>query len=445
MFLQLNACLLACLPQQWANAEYENVLQDAFEFADDDRDEDDDEDENYSFPLLAQSDDEADNGDKYSYKYVADDMGLSDVDEANYLLSHDGVLDTSADGRKNAKKRTQEMKKQATAAKKKEAVQKQSPAKRNRSTSPGKGKKSSTSEKKTSEKKSDKRSDKKESKKADKKEVKKGNKKEQKDLERRRKKRTRELEKFMKNEAKKKGKRKRSAVDDEEDERGLARNKRARATAVVNAYLLRWAKDDDSSKSLALNGVMGLPAAMVDSTGLLGMALAFRAASGELAMPDDGEEKIAKSKPWAAIDSETPNKSSDRTTILEKQIELIEKEVGRVRKDAEKRKLLALEYAPKRRATEQRIEEDNALVRGNPLWKKKKSMSAKTDHSTEGSPRGSEKSDVRPDGGADIVAVKAGVVATKEKAEEIVADTKPLDSAVTHNENTARAKGDVDV
>jgi len=370
-------------------------------------------------------------------------MGLSDVDEANYLLSHDGMLDTSADGRKNAKKRTQEMKKQATAAKKKEAVQKQSPAKKVRSTSPGKSKKSATSQKKSSDKKTDKKADKKESKKVVKKVVKKENKKEQKDLEKRRKKRTRELEKFLKIEAKKKGKRKRSSVDEEGDERGLVRNKRARATAVVNAYLLRWAKDDDSSKSLALNGVMSLPAAMVDSTGLLGMALAFRAASGELAMPDEGEKKIAKTKPWAAIDSEKPKKSSERTTILEKQIELIEKEIGRVRKDTEKRNLLALEYAPKRRAAEQRIEEDNALVRGNPLWKKKKSMSAKADHSTESSPQGVEKNEVRPTGGTESAKVKAEP--STEKVDGCVADAKPFDSAVNHHENTAKAKGDVDI
>ena len=361
---------------QWANTEYENVLQDAFEFADDVNDEDNDEEDNYSFPVLAQSDDEGDQANTPRYKYDADEMGLSDVDEANYLLSHDGILDTSADGRKNAKKRTLEMKKQAAAAKKSEATLKQSPSKKSKAAST-KLKKPTALEKK-SEKKGDGKADKKPVSKDSKE---KENKKEQKEVEKRRKKRSRDFEKFAKNEAKKKGKRKRpSPEEDEGKEGGLARNKRARATAVVNAYLLRWAKEDEACKSLSLNGVLTMPAALVDSTGLIGAALAFRAAAGELVMPD-GEENIAKTKPWALIDSVQPKKSDERISVLEKQIELIEQELGRVRKDTEKRTLLALEYPLKRRDAEAKVEEDDVLVRGNPLWKKKKSLSAKTDNS----------------------------------------------------------------
>lgn len=364
------------------------MLQDAFEFADDSNNEENDEEESYSFPVLAQSDDETENDSKPGYKYDADEMGLSDVDEANYLLSHDGMLDTSADGRKNAKKRTQEMKKQAT-AKKKDAVQKQAPSKKSKTPI-------STAKKHTADENTDKKSDKKTEKTVSY-EIK-DKKKEQKDLERKRKKRSRDYEKYFKGEAKKKGKRKHPYAEEEEsDDISLARNKRARATAVVNAYLLRWAKEDESNKSLALNGVVSMPAAMVDSTGLIGVALAFRAAAGELAMPDDGEERATKAKPWVVIDAEKPKKSDERVSVLEKQIELIEKELERARKDMEKRKLLAMDYKPKRRAAESKVEEDNAAVRGNPLWKKKKSLSVKTDNSMDGSSRGGEKSDIRVD------------------------------------------------
>ena len=45
-------------------------------------------------------------------------MSLSDVDEANWLLTHEGKLDTSVAGRKNTKKRTLALK-QKTAVKEK--------------------------------------------------------------------------------------------------------------------------------------------------------------------------------------------------------------------------------------------------------------------------------------------------------------------------------------
>jgi len=310
-------------------------------------------------------------------------------------LSHDGLIDTSADGRKNAKKRTQAMKKQVSAAKKEAVVKvKESPAKKKKaassSSSPAKAKKESgptAAEKKIATKES---------------------KQLQKDLEKRRKKRSRERDKLLRSESKKKTKRRRTSPDDDDDHRVLTHDKRARATAIVNAYLSRWAKEDDS-RSLALNGVMSTPVASIDSTGLLGMALAFRAAAGELAMPDDGEEQLARTKPWAAIDSDKPKNSSERTKNLEKQIELLEKEISRVRKDTEKRKLLALEYAPKRLAKEKRIEEDNLAARRNPFKKKKKIPVAKSDQSADDSP-GKDESVAKDE--ASNVEVQAEVSAT---------------------------------
>ena len=420
----------------WANEEYENVLQDAFEFADDDDDDDDDEDENYSFSLLAQSDDEADRDDKHGYRYEDDDdMSLSDVDEANWLLAHDGMLDTSADGRKNAKKRTQAMKKKASAAAKKDAALKESPAKKKRGTSPAKTKKEGT--KKEGVKKDGTASDKKA------KTVTKESKKEQRELEKRRKKRSRERDKLLRSEAKKKTKRRRSAPDDaDDDERGLNHDKRARATAIVNAYLSRWAKEDDS-KSLALNGVMAIPAAMVDSTGLLGMGLAFRAASGELAMPDDGEEQLAKTKPWAAIDSEKPKSSAERTENLEKQIELLEMEINRIRSDTGKRKLLASEYIPKRRLAEQRIEEDNMAARHNHFKKKKKVAPAKTDQSVDDSPDKSESAGGAVDGDEKDSATLGDASPTEGGNHGKSIDVKPSNFATeetqNHHEEAAQA------
>ena len=53
----------------------------------------------------------------------------------------------------------------------------------------------------------------------------------------------------------------------------LVTNKRVRSTALVKGYLTRMAADEEY-RSLGLQGILSIPAAMVDSTGLLGMALA---------------------------------------------------------------------------------------------------------------------------------------------------------------------------
>jgi hypothetical protein len=328
----------------WANEEYEAVLQDAFDYNSEEEDEDDDEVLNYSYDLLAQSDDEADNEDDHGYKYDEEGMDLSDVDEAHWLLTHEGLLDTSPAGRKNAKKRAQALKKKATAKDKKEESPKRKKGK-------AKDKKEKRGRKDSSEKV-------------------KVEKKELRELEKRRKKRMREREKALRSEARKHKRRRPAAHDSDDDERGLSHDKRARATAIVNAYMSRMAKDDEY-KSLALGGVMTIPAAMVDSTGLLGMALAFRAAAGELSMPDDTHEQIAKTKPWTAVDTETPRTSAERVENLEKQVSLLEKEIQCVRNNTQRRRMLAAEYVNNRRQIE--YEADELAARQNP-WKKKKKV-----------------------------------------------------------------------
>lgn len=342
----------------WANEEYENVLQDAFDNSGAADDDEDDEEMNYSFHVLAQSDEEADEEDTYGYHYNEDDMATSDVDEANWLISHDGMLDASTAGRKNAKKRTQAMKKKPS-SKNEALVKKEEIPKKNRSKSKEKKDVKATENVK------------------DPKEKERGEKKEQREVDKRRKKRMREHEKSLRHEARKKTKRRRSISNEpDKGDHGLTNNKRARATAIVKAYLTRMAKNDDC-KSLALSGVMTMPAALVDSTGLLGMALAFRAASGELSMPDDGIEQLGKLKPWTEIDTEKPNTSAERSDNLQKQIELLQLEIGRVRKETEERKLLASEYVSKRLLAESLVEADDLTARHNNFKKKKKPTPSK--------------------------------------------------------------------
>ena len=328
----------------WANEEYESVLQDAFDYNSEEEEQDDGEEMNYSYSLLSQSDDEADDEDTHHFVYNEQTMSMSDIDEANWLFEHEGKLDTSATGRKNAKKRAQALKRKA--------------AEKDKKPQSDTGKTTADSLKKKKETKSKNRL--------------KEQKREQRDLERRRKKRVREREKVMRSEARKfKRRRVSSGVDSDDDERGLSCDKRARASAIVKAYLTRMANDEDY-KSLCLNGVMTMPAAMVDSTGLLGMALAFRAAAGEISMPDDGEEQTAKMKPWTAIDTTTPNGSAERVAVLEKQAALIRHQLDRTRVNTQRRKDLAREAIAQRLRLEHEIEADDDLARRNHFKKKKK-------------------------------------------------------------------------
>ena len=76
-------------------------------------------------------------------------------------------------------------------------------------------------------------------------------------------------------------------------------------------------------KGLGLGGVSTLPAANVDGSGLLGLALAFRAAAGEVNMPntDDNPSSV---KPWDHIDTDGPLTSEERCKNIEEKIKLLE-------------------------------------------------------------------------------------------------------------------------
>eukprot|EP00977_Amphora_coffeiformis_P019531 scaffold7349_cov173-Amphora_coffeaeformis.AAC.12 len=331
---------------EWATDEFEQLLQEAFDYESDQEGAEDDDGEfmNYSYALLNQSDDEASKIDSHGHVYNDDDMSVSDVDEANWLIVHEGQIDTSASGRKNAKKRTLAMKKKAE--KKKEPAE---VAKKEKPTKDSKSK-----EKPTKRKKIDVRAKEREEK------------REQKEVEKRRKKRTREREKVLRDAKKQKKKR------TEEDPKGLLFDKRLRATAIVRAYMNRI-ESTDEYKSLALNGVMNVPAAIVDSTGLLGMALAFRAASGELSMPDDSEEAdAAKFKPWTKIECDKPVTHQERSERLDQKMKLLEKEIERVRANTKRRRELAAEALKEKEARDARIQEDDKMARINPFKKKTK-------------------------------------------------------------------------
>lgn len=204
-------------------------------------------------------------------------------------------------------------------------------------------------------------------------------KREQRELERRRKKRTRERERALKDGS---GKKRRTSTGDDDAKASEAVAKRnpladktGRATAIVKAYLMGIAKAEDL-KPLGASGVMALPAAQIDSTGLLGMALAFRAAAGELDMPEIGEQK---GKPWEVVDVDGPVSAKEREENLRKKKELLEKEIKRIKVDTQRRKDLRRHaLVEKRQMIEEVIDNDNEVRRTLEKKPKKKPVAKKT-------------------------------------------------------------------
>jgi len=332
---------------KWAFEEFELQLQDVGIGASENPT---DEDEGYSFPVLCQSDDEA------------DEVGVSsndsvDVDELNELLATDGLIDFTASGRKNAKKRSQAIKKQKQDAEKKQKADK------------AKKMKAEQNKKKKADKAKEKES-----------------KKEQKELDKRRKKRKREREKALKS-ADPNKKRKLEPEDlkkRESGRRNLIASKRERAIAIVDGYLNRAVeKEDYDPLGLGGPGSLTIPAAMIDSSGLLGMAMAFRAAAGDLPMPEESGNLSANIKPWDAVNVDKLKKSSERMDALRKQAELMEKEITRLRSATQTRKRLAELERKKFVDIRNKIVAGDNAARINPIEKKKtpsksKSKSPKT-------------------------------------------------------------------
>ena len=298
-----------------------------------------DDEENYSFSVLCESDDEADEAD--GGMGDSKDLGdmnsfgsptgkLTGVEEINELLLSDGKLDYSAAGRKHAKRITSALKKQQADAKKsalkkeKEEKAKKAKAAKKVKASGSSSKSSSTPSKDTSQKKSgggDVESS-----------------RELKDLEKRRKKRERERLLKEKDRNAKRAKTEGSSVVKRGRKLGIV-NKRGRATAIIEGYLHRLAAKTDI-KGLGLSGVFTTPAASVEGTGLLGMALAFRAAAGELEMPNVSDNS-SSFKPWENIDIDGRKDEGDRCSNLEKKIKMIEDAIATLKKnDMRRRKLI---------------------------------------------------------------------------------------------------------
>ena len=329
---------------KWALEEFELQLQDTC--GDPPDDEDDGEEMNHSYSLLCQSDDEAD--EEIQRKSVAG--GALDVEECNELLATEGLLDFSVEGRKNAKKRAMALKKQKAEAEKKMKADK---LKKQKAELVKKKKDAKSKERET--------------------------KKEQRDLEKRRKKRIREREKAIKSSATKAKKARKAASQTPADlkkapsgRRNVIACKRGRAQAIVDGYLAR-VKESEDYKSLALGGVMTIPASLVDSSGLLGMTLAFRAAAGVIPMPEEsGTQQDPTPKPWDAIDVDGQATTAGKVSCLEKQVALLEKELDRVKDGTRRRKQLLTEALKTREDRDSRIAKEDSLARQNPFKKRKK-------------------------------------------------------------------------
>jgi len=326
---------------KWALEEFELQLQDV---GGDAEEEEDSEEMNYSYSVLCQSDDEADD------EVQDDEVDNLDVDECNELLATNGLLDFTSNGRKNAKKRAHAMKRQKAEAERKLKADK---VKKQKAEQSKKRKDAREKERET--------------------------KKEQRDLEKKRKKRARERDKAIKGSEQKNKKRRVSDSDDikksASGRRNLIAGKRDRAKAIVEGYLNRAVERQDY-KSLCLGGVMTIPASLIDSSGIFGMALAFRAAAGELPMPEESGDQASNVKPWDSIKVDGPKKSKNRCERLEKQIALLEEEIEARKKSTAQRLELAEELKVANVSEVSALKEADELARLNPLKKKKQGPSS---------------------------------------------------------------------
>mmetsp|Transcript_5826 Transcript_5826/g.12126 ORF Transcript_5826/g.12126 Transcript_5826/m.12126 type:complete len:1034 (+) Transcript_5826:79-3180(+) len=331
---------------EWATDEFEQVLQEAFDYesekeADDPGDEEE-EFANYSYNILNQSDEEAEAQDAHAYNYDEKTMSMDDLEEANWLLAHEGKADTSADARKQAKKRAQALKKKKVAEKeKKEAAL--------------------LTQRKEKKKKLDAKLKEREAL------------KEEKELDKRRKKRSREREKALNSKKSKKKRLSLPPVSEEEQERGLGYdNKRARASAIVKAFLAKMAQKEEY-QGMHLGGTSTIPAATVESSALLSMALAFRVAAGELPEVNEAARgQVGNGKPYELVDTDGPKSHQERSANLQKKAKLIEKEIERIRSNTQRRKELLFMAVTKRQQEDAQIQVDDQLARRNHFKKKKK-------------------------------------------------------------------------
>lgn len=361
---------------RWALEEFEMQLSDTC--GDLYLSDDEDNDELYSYDVLSQSDNEGDTAMQdadgitdgaTSADDDAIDGTISDEEEIAELLSTEGMLDYSVAGRKLSKKRVAAIKK--AKSEKVKALQKKKKAEQD------KKKKAEAAKKKKAEPKSTK----------SKAEIQKLNRelqKQQKELEKRRKKRERDREMMQKKAKKaklsalenvKKGGRKSGGIPDKQE----------RATTLVRGYLTRIAKKDDLA-GLGFSSAATLPPNAVESTSLLGMALAFRSAAGHADMPvGKGEEPVKK--PWDKIDIEGPSKSEDRCKNLARQAEMLEQELAKIAKEnAQRRVLIAQAHRQRELREKKAIRKEERIKKQAGVPKKKSAKKPKEPESEKTTP-----------------------------------------------------------
>ncbi|KAL3920604.1 MAG: hypothetical protein SGILL_003178 [Bacillariaceae sp.] len=329
---------------QWALEEFEMQLQDIGGESEETPDTDGQAEGGYSFPVLSQSDEEAEGEDH-------DDPSKEsiDIDECNELLATNGLLDLTVAGRK---KRALIVKQQKLDTEKKKKAAKA------RKDKADKAKRARDAKEKEKQKDKEKRQA-------------------QRELENKRRKRMREREKALKNIEKKNKRMKLS--EPSPGYRRLINCKRERAEAVVNGFVHRTA-EKGLYKSLSLGGgeEKWIPTNAIDSNNLSGIALAFRAAAGLVPTPNptkDGPgQKVVK--PWDEIKINRMKMSDERMAGLEKQIELIEKEIQTVKAQKERRLQLLKAAKDEARRSKEKLIADDEEARSNPMEKRPKHWAA---------------------------------------------------------------------
>lgn len=309
---------------RWALEEFELQLNNTCGDRSDDEGEFDES--GYTYDSLCQSDNEADEMNAVHMK-----ENKADIDELNELLAQDGLLDFSIEGRRKAKAKAAAIKKENALIGKVRA--KPGPK-------PKSGPKQIDAAKFTKQQEL-----------------------EDKRAQERRVKRSREHDKLLKDLERKVKKAKSNTIEKKTSPNEVL-NKRGRAEAIAKGFLMRRCVNNPSYTGAAFQ-----PTSTVEPSGLLGMALAFRAAAGEVSYLDSSGLPVKEV--WESIDTDSPVESAERCKRLREQMELIAKEIVKEDADTERRLALVAEAEKARSAAQQRIIDAESDVRSTFVVKKK--------------------------------------------------------------------------
>jgi hypothetical protein len=275
----------------------------------------------YTYDVICQTDEEAEEMDSI-LEHGKDDE--SDTEEKNELLANSGRLDFSVEGRKKAKARATELKKhKAMRVKQEKDKSKDSHSKASGRTG-GKSPRIIISEADTKQLARHLEAD---------------ERREKKELDVRRKKRVREHDRLLR-EIGRDAKKNKLNTPEKKTNSNEIKDKKSRAEAVIKSFLIQKCQNDSN-----FNGASFIPTNSVDPSGLLGMALSFRAAAGEIPFEESGGNSFV-TYPWDKIDANAPAESSERCRLLQEQIALVEKEIVKV--DAAKQRRLDLHNEAKK-------------------------------------------------------------------------------------------------